>query len=144
MMFHGALDLNRSAQVHCRPRSPHLLRAKAIGILNPAGPAFGLDGEMGTASKRPFSAPVTSCCYLRIGVIKALEAGGEEFGTDRLEDALANGRELPARQSVDKVLADVTAFSRGVEQFDDSACRFCEFCPEHQLMPASRPSALSE
>src|SRR5262249_14231957 len=56
------------------------------------------------------------------GLTEALDAKGEEFGIDRLETALTGARELTASQLVGKVLAEVTAFAKGTEQFDDITC----------------------
>jgi phosphoserine phosphatase RsbU/P len=56
------------------------------------------------------------------GLTEALDAKGEEFGIDRLETALAGARQLTASQLVGKVLAEVTAFAKGAEQFDDITC----------------------
>jgi sigma-B regulation protein RsbU (phosphoserine phosphatase) len=53
------------------------------------------------------------------GLSEANNASGEEYGACRLEECLIDYRGLPARDVVDKVLAEVQKFQNGTPQIDD-------------------------
>jgi sigma-B regulation protein RsbU (phosphoserine phosphatase) len=53
------------------------------------------------------------------GLSEANNSSGEEYGTCRLEECLVDYRGLPARDVVDKVLAEVQSFQSGTPQIDD-------------------------
>ena len=53
------------------------------------------------------------------GLSEANNAGGEEYGSPRLEEYLADFRGQPARDVVNRVLAEVQSFQAGTPQIDD-------------------------
>jgi serine phosphatase RsbU (regulator of sigma subunit)/predicted enzyme related to lactoylglutathione lyase len=53
------------------------------------------------------------------GVTESFNAAGEEFGEERLADALKRHKEQPARCIVSSIVADVQRFSSTEEQHDD-------------------------
>ena len=66
---------------------------------------------------------VLPCDFARLGAeIEALDAAGEEFGDDRLLDALRTSigaADVDATHLVEDVIASVRAFTKGAPQSDD-------------------------
>jgi phosphoserine phosphatase RsbU/P len=144
-MFHGVLDLNTGALVYCNAghNPPYLLRAETVEILDPTGPAFGLDLDIAHRIEEIVLRPGDTLFLFTDGLTEALDAKGEEFGVDRLETALTGARELTASQLVGKVLAEVTAFAEGTEQFDDITCLALR-TPSHARQRENHPARVAE
>jgi sigma-B regulation protein RsbU (phosphoserine phosphatase) len=53
------------------------------------------------------------------GLTEAVDGSDEEFGLERLERAISEGRALPAKRLCDEVLLKVADFARGMPQYDD-------------------------
>lgn len=53
------------------------------------------------------------------GITEAMDVNSEEYGSERLVDAVSRQRHLPAEQIVQNVLAEVDLFSRGGPHEDD-------------------------
>ena len=53
------------------------------------------------------------------GLTEAVDGSDEEFGLERLERGIAEGRALPAKRLCDEVLLKVADFARGMPQYDD-------------------------
>jgi phosphoserine phosphatase RsbU/P len=53
------------------------------------------------------------------GLTEAVDGSDEEFGLERLERGIAEGRALPVKQLCDEVLLKVADFARGMPQYDD-------------------------
>jgi sigma-B regulation protein RsbU (phosphoserine phosphatase) len=56
------------------------------------------------------------------GVTEALDADGQEFGEQRLQELLPGLSALPPKAMVDKTVEAVQAFAQGVPQADDITC----------------------
>jgi sigma-B regulation protein RsbU (phosphoserine phosphatase) len=120
-LFLGLYDdaSRRLVYANCGHNPPILLRADGtVRRLAPTAPVLGLLEEWECAA-----------CELRLeigdllalfsdGITEAFSDAGEEFGEERLVDALATHRGLPAAALVDLVIGRVTEFS-GSEQDDD-------------------------
>lgn len=105
-----------------------LLRADgAMERLESTGTALGLfeEWECGIAERQ--LSPGDTLAIYSDGVTESFDAAGDEFGEDRLSQALTRHRGGPAQGTLAAIVADVRAFSRG-EQHDDitlivAACR---------------------
>jgi phosphoserine phosphatase RsbU/P len=85
-----------------------------------AGPALGLidDFEFATVEE-PFSEGDRLALFTD-GLFEAANSAGEEFGPERLAEALARGAGLPMGEGLDLVLREVADFSGG--SFADDVC----------------------
>ena len=121
----GQLTLARAG--HC---PPVLARddARADGgrwLLRPGGLALGLGS--GALFRRTLReqvvhlAPGDTVALYTDGLVEARDAGGAEYGYDRLADAVARQRHTSALDIRDALLADLAAWSDGAEAADDVA-----------------------
>ena len=53
------------------------------------------------------------------GVTEAVNSAGEEYGRDRLAQAVRNARTLPAREIIDVVHRDLMSWTEGLGANDD-------------------------
>jgi phosphoserine phosphatase RsbU/P len=53
------------------------------------------------------------------GLTEAVDGSDEEFGLERLERGIAEGRALPPKRLCDEILLKVADFARGMPQYDD-------------------------
>lgn len=64
-------------------------------------------------------APGDLLCLYTDGVTEASNAAEEEFGMDRLANALGRDRELPVQRICDRLFGEVADFASGMPQYDD-------------------------
>ena len=121
----GQLTLARAG--HC---PPVLARddARADGgrwLLRPGGLALGLgSGALFRRTLREQTihlAPGDTIALYTDGLVEARDAGGAEYGYDRLADAVSARRHTSALDIRDALLADLAAWSDGAEAADDVA-----------------------
>ena len=88
-------------------------------LLEEGGTVVGLfptaEYNRGSASLTP--GDVLVCCT--DGILEAMNAQEDEYGTERLAECVANHRAKPAQAIVDAVLAEVSEFSRSGTHIDD-------------------------
>ena len=120
--FHAVLDLKTGALRYCNAghNPPYLLRAAGgKERLSATGVPFGVDGDLPYRLAETQLQPGDALFLYSDGITEAFNPAGEEFGTIRLEGALAEMRDRSAAALVGNVLAAVTAFAAGAEQSDD-------------------------
>jgi len=111
---YGVLDAatHRFDYANCGHNPPLLVRADApVEHLDQGGMALGL---FDTAHYEEASVSLVAGDVLALytdGVVEAANAGGEEFGTHRLEQMLLAARRLPAREIVQAVIKATRNFS---------------------------------
>ena len=131
-MFHGVLNVETGSLVYCNAghNPPYLLRAEGFEILKPTGPAFGLDTEMIHRVGNAVLGRADTLFLFTDGLTEAIDSTDEEFGTNRLEAALAHWHGLTSQEIVAAVLADVKSFVRATEQSDDITCLALRIRPQ--------------
>jgi serine phosphatase RsbU (regulator of sigma subunit) len=124
-MFHGVLDLSSGVLRYCNAghNPPYLLRAQGghqkLGL---TGVPFGVDPAAPYRIDETELLPGDTLFLFSDGITEAFDASGEEFGTARLEVALAAGRGSGAAELIGGVLAAIGAFAAGADQSDDITC----------------------
>ena len=119
-MFHGAI-LTDGTLSYCNAgqEPPLVIHENGIAWLEEGGPVLGLLSiatyECGTTSLRPGDLVVV-CSD---GVTEARNRHGEEFGRDRLVEAMVSSHGLKPDVALERVLEDVRKFSQGAAQADD-------------------------
>jgi sigma-B regulation protein RsbU (phosphoserine phosphatase) len=126
-MIYGVFDLKMRKLTLAR--SGHnpvmLLRQNVldIDIIKTEGLALGLEkGELFDKMMQETELPLNSGdIYILYtdGLTEAMNKNQEEFGEDRLKEAIKKYADQKAEQIVDNVLQDVNKFSRGAKQHDD-------------------------
>lgn len=117
-------ELRRDGQldyVNAGHDSPVLVRAEGIERLEIGGPVLGalwnspVPYEVGHTTLGPGELLVS----FTDGIIEAVNADGEEYGRQRLEDLLLRHRELQPEALFNTIMAEVEEFSAGPGQTDD-------------------------
>jgi sigma-B regulation protein RsbU (phosphoserine phosphatase) len=122
-IFLGLVDIRRSGLDYINAgHVPPILVSGESGqykLLEEGGTVVGLfpttEYNRGSADLTP--GDVLVCCT--DGILEAMSAGEEEYGTERLAACVARHRSKPAQAIVEAVLAEVTEFSRGGTHQDD-------------------------
>jgi phosphoserine phosphatase RsbU/P len=120
--FHGVLDLETGALRYCNAghNPPYLLRADGGCERLPAtGLPFGVDGDLPYRLAETALRPGDALFLHSDGITEAFNHENEEFGTARLETALAAARGQGAAGMVGQVLAATADFAAGADQSDD-------------------------
>jgi sigma-B regulation protein RsbU (phosphoserine phosphatase) len=119
--FYGLLDPRTGAMgfANCGHNPPLLLRAAGErNLLTSGGPALGMWHE---AAFEPVAASVLPGDILVLytdGVIEVMNAAGEMFGVDRLEQAIRSRPQRTSRDLVEAVIQATRAFA-GRAGFED-------------------------
>jgi sigma-B regulation protein RsbU (phosphoserine phosphatase) len=122
-IFLGLVDTRRSGLHYINAgHVPPILVSGESGeykLLEEGGTVVGLfpttEYNRGSASLTP--GDVLVCCT--DGILEAMNAGEEEYGTERLAECVARHRSKSAQAIVEAVLAEVGEFSRGGTHIDD-------------------------
>jgi serine phosphatase RsbU (regulator of sigma subunit) len=120
--FHGALNLKTGVLSYCNAghNPPYVLRAEGgFETLKATGIPFGIMVDMPYRIDQVTLNPGDTLFVYSDGISEAFNPEGEEFGTDRLEAALAAAHGQTAGEIVGRVLADTSAFANGADQSDD-------------------------
>jgi len=124
-MFCGVLDVRSGAMTYCNcGHNPPLLR-RANGSYErlPAGSApLGIMDSLVCAPRSIALAAGDLLFLYTDGVTEAEDQQAAQFGMERLEKALSEGADQPARQIVENVMARVAEFANGAPQSDDITC----------------------
>jgi phosphoserine phosphatase RsbU/P len=115
--YHDQTRLLRYA--NCGHLAGFLLRRDgALERLDSTGTVLGLFKEWDCSIAERDLAPGDTLALYTDGIVESFNQTGDEFGEQRLLDALRRHRHLPARPLLDAVLAEVREFSPR-EQYDD-------------------------
>ncbi len=121
-VFHGVLDLDSGVLRYCNAghNPPYLLRrGGGRDTLKATGIPFGVDPDMPYGVAETRLEPGDALFLFSDGITEAFNPAGEEFGTARLEAALADAYGGSAAALLGHVLGATTAFAAGAEQSDD-------------------------
>lgn len=125
-VFAGILDLATGELAYCNAGHENPWRigaadSAASRIVDGGGPPLCAADDYAYAEARVRLQPGEWLCLVSDGVTEALNRSEELYGSARLEGVLSrlHGRPSSARDVVDAVRADVTAFAAGTEQADD-------------------------
>ena len=104
---------------NCGHYSPILLRGDGtLERLDATGTVLGLFQQWACSIEERGLFPGDILAFFTDGVTEAFDEAGEEFGEERLIEALRRNREQPAQALVATVVEEIRQFGRG-EQFDD-------------------------
>jgi GAF domain-containing protein len=92
------------------PAARLLARDGSVSALAPRGLALGVEGGQRYEELTVTLEPASALCLFTDGLVEA-RRDGELYGYERLDAALAAGRELSAQELVDHVVADARAFA---------------------------------
>jgi serine phosphatase RsbU (regulator of sigma subunit) len=120
--FHGVLSLKTGVLSYCNAghNPPYVLRADGgFETLKATGIPFGVIDDAPYRIDEVVLGPGDALFVYSDGISEAFNPDGAEFGTDRLEAALAAAHGRSAGEIVARVLADTAAFADGADQSDD-------------------------
>jgi serine phosphatase RsbU (regulator of sigma subunit) len=120
--FHAVLNLKTGILSYCNAghNPPYVLRAEGGSeTLKATGIPFGVMEDMPYRIDEVTLNPGDALFVYSDGISEAFNPEGEEFGTGRLEAALAAAHGQSANAIVGRVLDDTTAFANGADQSDD-------------------------
>ena len=122
-LFYGLLVKSpRSLSfVNAGHNAPLLFRSGpgSVEELHATGPALGITGR---GRYREYAVPLAPGDLLVLytdGITEAVNAGGEEYGTDRLTETVRQNASRTPQEITDAVIAGVTAFAGSEPQADD-------------------------
>jgi sigma-B regulation protein RsbU (phosphoserine phosphatase) len=121
-LFFGVVEPNASLLRYVSAgHNPALLARRAGGVerLHATGVPVGLLPRGSWSEATATFDPGDLLCVYSDGFNEAANADEQEFGLERLEQALASRRSLPARDLSDELFREVALFARGVPQYDD-------------------------
>ena len=81
-----------------------------IGLVAPRGLALGIEADQRYETAHATLEPGAALCLFTDGLVEA-RRDGDLYGEERLHQALADGRELPAQALAEHVVADARAFA---------------------------------
>jgi sigma-B regulation protein RsbU (phosphoserine phosphatase) len=120
--FHAVLNLKTGILSYCNAghNPPYVLRAAGgFETLKATGIPFGVLEDMPYRIDQVPLNPGDALFVYSDGISEAFNPEGEEFGTGRLEAALAAAHGQTAGEIVSRVLTDTTTFANGADQSDD-------------------------
>jgi sigma-B regulation protein RsbU (phosphoserine phosphatase) len=121
-VFHGVLEVKTGRLRYCNAghNPPYLLRADGgMERLPATGIPLGVDGDMPYRVAETELRPGDALFVYSDGITEAFNLAYEEFGTGRLEAALAEMHGRSAAALVGNALAATGEFAAGAEQSDD-------------------------
>jgi serine phosphatase RsbU (regulator of sigma subunit)/CHASE2 domain-containing sensor protein len=122
----GVFDMSAGTLTYCNcgHNPPLLLRrgASAFEPLRPGGPALGIMDDISYKAPSIMLAPGDTLFFYTDGVSEAENARFDQFGEKRLEQAILDVRDQPARRIVEHVVERVNNFADGAPQSDDITC----------------------
>ena len=121
-MFVGLLDQRHRAlhYINAGHVPPAVVRAGGESVyLEEGGMVVGLfpDAAYQRGFVQLFSGDIMVACT--DGITEAMDAQREEYGRERLVDAVRRRRQMPAAQIVESILAEVEEYSRNGDHDDD-------------------------
>jgi len=120
--FHAVLDLKTGVLSYCNAghNPPYVLRAEGgFETLGATGIPFGVVDDLPYGIAEVTLRRGDALFVYSDGISEAFNPEGQEFGTDRLEAALAAAHGQAAKAIVTRVLVDTAGFANGADQSDD-------------------------
>ena len=125
-LFCGVFDVSAGTLTYCNcgHNPPLVLRrgASTFEPLRPCGPPLGIMDDISYKPRSITLAPGDMLLLYTDGVTEAENAQSAQFGEERLEQAILDVRDQPARRVVEHVIERVTEFADGAPQSDDITC----------------------
>jgi sigma-B regulation protein RsbU (phosphoserine phosphatase) len=122
-LFFGILDpISRSlSYANAGHNPPQLFRANEgrFESMDVTGVALGMIGEMEYEERRIDLQPGDVLVLFTDGLVEAMDQNEQLFGLQRLTTSIRASTYLTAQQILDRILADISSFSRDLEQSDD-------------------------
>jgi serine phosphatase RsbU (regulator of sigma subunit) len=125
-VFYAVVDPIAGTLTYCNAghNPPYLLRARDVvegEELTKTGMALGVLEDVTWERRTAFLSPGDRLVLYTDGVTDAENGRGVFYGAQRLLAAARATQGLSAQEMVDGILAEIKAFSAGVDQFDDIA-----------------------
>ena len=125
-LFCGVIDVPSGTMTYCNcgHNPPLLLRRgeSTFEALRNCGPPLGIADDVGYVPRSIALAPGDMLLLYTDGVTEAEDSQSAQFGEKRLEQAILEMRDHPARKVVEHVTKRVAAFAKGAPQSDDITC----------------------
>jgi sigma-B regulation protein RsbU (phosphoserine phosphatase) len=125
-LFCGVIDSASGTLTYCNcGHNPPLVLRKGAGTFEPlrnCGPPLGTFEEIDYTPRSIALAPGDLLLLYTDGVTEAESTRSDQFGTQRLEQAILEVRGRPARAVVEHIIARVETFAKGAPQADDITC----------------------
>jgi sigma-B regulation protein RsbU (phosphoserine phosphatase) len=122
-LFFGVLDptSRRLSYANAGHNPPQLFRAKEgkFEALEVTGVALGMMDEMEYEEKEIELQSEDVLVLYTDGLVEAMDHNQQLFGLERLTTSIRASTDLTAQQILDRILTDISSFSRGLEQSDD-------------------------
>ncbi len=121
-LFYGELDVasGRLIYVNAGHNPPFLSRVDGtLERLAPTAMLLGVQADAPVEAREIALEPSGRLLLFSDGLSEAFDAKGEEYGEDRLGEALLRARTLTPPAAVDRFFADVVAFRGTAPQHDD-------------------------
>jgi serine phosphatase RsbU (regulator of sigma subunit) len=87
--------------------------------LDTSGPVIGLIPDCSYAQQRVTLEEGDVLVLFTDGITEAMNAAGEEWGEERLRQAVGSNRALPARELIEHIMRTCDEFVAGAAQYDD-------------------------
>jgi serine phosphatase RsbU (regulator of sigma subunit)/CHASE2 domain-containing sensor protein len=125
-LFCGVIDVPAGTMSYCNcGHNPPLILRKGEGTfesLRNCGPPLGVMEDLSYKPRSVALAPGDLLFLYTDGVSEAENAQQDQFGERRLEQAILEMRDQPARSVVEHVVKRVAEFANGAAQSDDITC----------------------
>lgn len=125
-LFCGVLDLPTCTMQYCNcgHNPPLILRAgtNTFELLRSCGPPLGVADDIDYLPQSTQLAPGDILLLYTDGITEAENFDSLQFGRQRLEKAILEARDRPARGIVEYLVQQVADFSNGAPQSDDITC----------------------
>jgi phosphoserine phosphatase RsbU/P len=125
-LFCGVLDVHSGTMTYCNcgHNPPLVLRRgqDTFDSLRNCGPPLGMMDDMNYVPKSIVLAPGDTLLLYTDGVTEAEDPKSAQFGMERLQQAMLDMRNEPARTLVEHVVKRVVEFAKGAPQSDDITC----------------------
>jgi serine phosphatase RsbU (regulator of sigma subunit) len=125
-LFCGVIDVPSGTMTYCNcGHNPPLVLRRGEGMFEPlrsCGPPLGIVDDVGYVPRSIALAPGDLLLLYTDGVTEAEDSKSAQFGDKRLEQAILEMRDHPARKVVEHVTKRVAAFAKGAPQSDDITC----------------------
>jgi sigma-B regulation protein RsbU (phosphoserine phosphatase) len=98
---------------------PFVFSRSGVTRIDDGGPVVGLLEFAPYTQGSVALSPGDTIVMFSDGVSEALNAAGEEFGDERLQEVAAAVKDLASPEIVERIITSVRAFTKGAPQSDD-------------------------
>ncbi len=125
-LFCGVIDVPSGTMTYCNcGHNPPLVLRRGESAFEPlpiCGPPLGISDRVKYVPRSIALAPGDLLLLYTDGVTEAEDFQSAQFGMERLEQAILEMRDRPARTVVEHIIKRVTEFTKGAPQSDDITC----------------------